>query len=117
MKQILIVDDSTFQRKIVQKILSAAGFQTEQASNGQECLQALERERFELVLLDLNMPEMDGFQVLESMSDKEHAVPVIVLTADIQNSTRQRCIDLGAENVLNKPPKQEELLQEIERLF
>lgn len=117
MKRILVVDDSTFQRNMVTKMVSGAGYEAQTAQNGRECLESLEREWFDLVLLDLNMPEMDGLQVLEHMTDKELQVPMIVLTADIQESTRKRCMDLGAVAVLNKPPKQAELMSEVEKLL
>mgnify|MGYP000356044989 CR=1 FL=1 len=117
MKRILIVDDSTFQRKMVTKMVTGAGYEAHTAQNGRECLESLEREWFDLVLLDLNMPEMDGLQVLEHMTDRELQVPMIVLTADIQDSTRKRCMGLGAAAVLHKPPKQAELVSEVERLL
>jgi len=117
MKRILVVDDSAFQRNLVTKMVTGAGFEARTAGNGRECLDCLEREGCDLLLLDLNMPEMDGLQVLEYLSDKRIQVPVIVLTADIQESTRKRCMDLGAEAVLNKPPQQAELEQEMQKLL
>ncbi|KXB09482.1 hypothetical protein AKJ60_00180 [candidate division MSBL1 archaeon SCGC-AAA385M11] len=119
MKRILVVDDSTFQRIMVAKMVTDAGYEAQTAQNGRECLESLQKQQVDLVLLDLNMPEMDGLQVLEHMSAKEQElqVPVIVLTADIQDSTRKRCMDLGVEAVLNKPPKQAELVSEVEKLL
>ena len=117
MKRILVVDDSTFQRKIVTKMVTGAGYEALTAENGRECLDCLGREGFDLLLLDLNMPEMDGLQVLEHLTDREIGVPVIVLTADIQESTRERCMNLGAAAVLNKPPKQAELARKVQELL
>lgn len=119
MKRILVVDDSTFLSNMVAKMVTGAGYEAQTAQNGRECLDSLQKQWFDLVLLDLNMPEMDGLQVLEHMShmEQELQVPVIVLTADIQDSTRKRCMDLGAAVVLNKPPKQAELVSEVEKLL
>ncbi|MCB0334954.1 MAG: response regulator, partial [Bdellovibrionales bacterium] len=65
------------------------------------------------ILLDLLMPQMDGFGVLETLKAKGNTVPVIVLTADIQETQKLRCLDLGASEFLNKPPKPNQILDAI----
>jgi len=60
------------------------------------------------------MPEMDGFELLRRIKEDKILVPVVVLTADIQFETNQKCLELGAYKVLNKPPNREELLKTLE---
>ena len=113
MGKILVVDDSTFQRNKIVQILSQAGYEADQRTNGKEALEYLEQNEPRLVLLDLLMPELDGFGVLEALKARKCNVPVVVLTADIQETQKARCLELGAANFLNKPPKVEQLLEAI----
>ena len=109
MGQILVVEDSIFQRKKLGILLRAAGHDVIEATNGIECMKILANEMPDCIMLDLVMPEMDGFAVLSALKEQGLAVPVVVLTADIQETTRQRCLDLGARAFVNKPVKAEVL--------
>lgn len=114
MARILIIDDSSFQRGIIRKTLLQAGYETIEAKNGEEgLLRALDAAP-DLILLDLVMPEMDGFTVLTELQKQQNAVPVLVLTADIQEITREQCLALGATGFLNKPVKAEELIRAVQ---
>lgn len=113
MSRILIVDDSKFQRANLRILLSKQGYHTEEASNGRQALEMLTANPPDCMLLDLTMPGMDGFDVLNVMKRKELSIPVIVLTADIQDVVRNECLELGAANVLYKPPRQDELRQAL----
>ena len=113
MGKILVIDDSQFQRSKVVGYLTDAGYQTVEAVNGRAGLKLIESETPDLVLLDLLMPELDGFGVLEAMKTNGTSVPVIVLTADIQETRKARCLELGAASFLNKPPKSEALLEAV----
>ena len=113
MALILVVDDSWLTRKIVGKILTSGGYDVEEAVNGTEAVEAAEGGRPDCLLLDLLMPELDGFGVLEILREKELAIPVVVLSADIQQTSLARCLELGARTVINKPPKDQELLEAI----
>ena len=115
MEKILVVDDSTFQRGKIVQILQSAGYQTDQCTNGREALELLSTQRPLVVLLDLLMPEIDGFGVLETLYRRGNKIPVVVLTADIQETQRQRCLELGAVEFLNKPPKAAQLVDAIQR--
>lgn len=110
MALVLIVEDAALLRKLIQKILKAEGYSTIEAKNGLEGLEMISTHNPDCVILDLLMPEMEGREVLREMRDRGLQIPTIVMTADIQESTRAECLALGAVAVLNKLPKGEELL-------
>jgi len=114
MAKILVTDDSAFLRKRTCNILSSTGHEIIQAKDGQECVEKLSSEKPDVLFLDLVMPVMNGFEVLEYMQGNGVDVPTIVLTADIQESVSERCMDLGAVAYLNKPPKTDEVLAALE---
>ncbi|MBW4680167.1 MAG: response regulator [Microcoleus vaginatus WJT46-NPBG5] len=115
MTLILIIEDAWFTRRAIGKILQQSGYETLEAENGREGLEiAASRPDIDGILLDLLMPEVDGWGVLKALREKQSRLPVIVLTADIQESTRQQCLELGAFTVINKPPKPEELRQVLQ---
>ena len=103
MSEILVVDDSRFQRKILRKLVEGLGHAPVEAGSGQEALTLAERINPACITLDLGLGDMTGFQVLERFSEKGITAPVIVITADVQNSSREKCLALGALAVLEKP--------------
>jgi len=107
MPTILIADDSMFQRFQTSKTAVEAGYDVLEAKDGQECLQLMLEKRPDVLLLDLNMPALDGLAVMERLA-AAGAMParIYVLTADIQDTTRKRCMDLGAYDCINKPVDQ-----------
>lgn len=108
MAQILIVDDSPFTRRQLKKALLALGHQVTEADNGARALEAISLAQPDVVFTDLLMPEMNGFEFigqLRARADGTEATPVVVLTADIQDSSRDRCEELGATTFINKPVK------------
>ncbi|MDP8218082.1 MAG: response regulator [Candidatus Theseobacter exili] len=102
MTKILIVDDSAFQRTHLSDILKKDGYELLEASKGKEALRIIKTQSPDCVLLDLIMPE-SGIEVLEAMQEQDLKIPVIVVTADIQETTRQKCLELGAAGFINKP--------------
>ena len=103
MSEILVVDDSRFHRKIHYKLVEGLGHAPVGASSGQEALDLAERINPACITSDLGLGDMTGFQVLERFNEKGITAPVIVITADIQNSSREKCMALGALAVLEKP--------------
>ncbi len=100
---ILVVDDSSFNRLLLKRRLGELGFgEPEMAANGVEALAAIAARRFDVVLLDLEMPELDGIGVLERLHVQPHAPPVIVISAQTDMAGVIRCIELGAEDYLPK---------------
>ncbi len=103
MSNILVIDDSWFQRANLRAILEEAGHQIIEAENGRIGLLMAVKHEPDCVLLDVLMPEMDGITTLRKIREQKLAMPVIMVTADIQKSTEQECLTLGAQMVLHKP--------------
>ena len=118
MSDILLVDDSAFARGRVRAVLVEAGYEVSEADSGKKCIEILSEDPPKgAVVLDLNMPEMDGFDVLLHLRKEGTSAQVIVCTADTQDATRQRCLELGAAHLINKPPKKDELLTAVKALL
>lgn len=114
---ILIVEDSKIQRTKIRSVLTGAAYEVTEAMNGTEALKVLEDSAPDLIMTDLLMPEMDGIQFLEELKKREIGIPVVVLSADIQDSTKERCYELGARAFVNKPIVQTEILPIIQELL
>ncbi|PKL59880.1 MAG: response regulator [Methanomicrobiales archaeon HGW-Methanomicrobiales-4] len=110
MTRILIVDDSLFQRRIISAPLKNEGYEVIEAFNGKSGLEKISAQKPDLILLDILMPEIDGFEVLKDLQINQNKIPVIMLTSDVQDSTREQCLALGARAFLNKPVKSEDLI-------
>ncbi|WP_430817643.1 response regulator [Carboxylicivirga sp. RSCT41] len=117
MKKILIVDDSYVARLYLESLLEGQGYALAQAEDGQVALEMMEYEPPHAMIIDLLMPRMTGLQLLEALQDYKNRPEVIVVSADIQESTRQRCQELGAKAFLSKPVMQGELLKKVNQLF
>ena len=117
MALILVVEDSSFQRKIVTQILAKAGHETLTAENGKQGLEVLETHTPDCIFCDLLMPEMDGFEFLETLKEKNSQIPIINLTSDIQDTVKQRCLDLGARGFLNKPAQESQILEALKSVL
>ena len=113
MTQILIVDDSLFQRRIISAPLKTEGFEVMEAVNGKEGLEKIIVEKPDLILLDILMPEKNGFEVLKELKAAQNKIPVIMLTSDVQDTTREECLSLGAQAFVNKPVKAGDLIPVI----
>jgi adenylate cyclase len=103
--QILVVDDTEMNRDMMCALLAADGHEAAVAVNGRLALEALGKSSFDLILLDIMMPEMNGYQVLEQLKADANLrdIPVIVLSALDEIGSVVRCIELGAEDYLPKP--------------
>ena len=115
MALILITDDAAFSRRMIRKALKDDNHELLEASNGLECLEMVSTHSPDCILLDLLMPELDGFAVLQRLRDQGSSIPAIVLSADIQESARQQCEELGAFAMLKKPPKAPEIRNAIQQ--
>lgn len=102
---ILVVDDDEGNRAMLSRRLQRLGFQTTTAENGRTALEKLKSARFDLMLLDVQMPELDGYQVLERLKADPaiRDIPVIVLSASDEIERVAHCIEMGAEDYLPKP--------------
>ncbi len=113
--RILLCDDVELNRLLVQKILSKFDIQLVSVSNGAEAIKALENEEFDVVLMDLQMPEMDGYQVTKIVRQFSQ-VPIIALTSHLLDDVRNTCLEIGMNGFISKPFKSVELINEIEKL-
>lgn len=116
MATILIIDDSRFTRSNIAKSLKNSNYEVLEADNGVAGLDMIIKHKPDFVITDLLMPEMDGFELLENLRSKGIAVPVIVMSADIQETTRRRIMELGAKTLLNKPFQSTTLLETLQKL-
>ena len=108
--RVLIVDDSAVIRALMAQVLSASGYDVTTAANGGEGLAALERSSFSAVLLDVDMPQMDGFGLLERLRPRWPQLPVAMFTSNTSNEHRQRANMLGANAYIVKSEFDEGLL-------
>jgi CheY-like chemotaxis protein len=115
MALILIVDDAHIMRIMIGRILQKEGYNIIEASNGEEALQMAQTHNPDCILLDFLIPDINGLEVLQALNDRSLKIPVIFITADTQGTTRQKCLNLGALDVLYKPPKPGELQEAIKK--
>jgi signal transduction histidine kinase/ActR/RegA family two-component response regulator len=118
--RILLTDDNSVNRQIVRLFLQPQGAAIVEAANGKEALDRLAAEAFDLVLLDVHMPVMDGVEAIQRIrsSDKPwSSIPVLALTADAMSGDRERLVACGMSGYVSKPIDQRELLSEIGRML
>ncbi|TVP16291.1 response regulator transcription factor [Shewanella sp. KCT] len=113
MERVLLVDDDPFAREVLYLGLVDSGYQVHCASNGQEALLILGKMAIDLIILDIEMPLVDGFAFLESRSDN---LPVILISATDEEERRVKGFRLGADDFLSKPVSVRELVVRIEAL-
>lgn len=117
-KHILIVDDDRMLRMLVTHTLSAHGFHISEAGNGQEALGLVANAAPDLILLDGNMPVMDGMETLGRLkADSETSdIPVVMLTARREESATQSALEAGAAGYLTKPFNPDDLVLAVQRI-
>ncbi len=116
-KTILLVDDSDVLRKITSFNLKKQGYEVIEAKDGVEALEKLEELKPDLIILDIMMPRLDGFNVLRKMQEKDEwkDIPVIVLTAKGGEEDEELALSLGAKRVMTKPFSPIQLLEEVRK--
>ncbi len=116
-KKILSVDDSPSVRKLVEFTLKSKGFQVSSAEDGLAALELMAKEQFDAIVLDINMPRMNGLEFLEKVkADDVYApIPVIMLTTEGQEEDQDKAMDLGATAYIVKPFKPTLLLRIIDK--
>src|SRR5262245_25522829 len=119
--RILVAEDNDFNRDLLEHVLARLGLAAAMAVNGREALALLEREPFDLLLLDIHMPELDGFQVVGEIREREQTaeghLPVIALTARSRKEDRERCLRAGMDEYLAKPFTAADLWAAIDRVL
>jgi len=121
--QILVVEDNAINRKVTRHLLERAGYACHVAEDGPDALEAFRAHRYDLVLMDVQMPGMDGYQVTHRLRDVErsrgdaHPVPVVAVTAGVSEEERQRCLDAGMIEFLEKPLRWQVLSEAVARVL
>jgi signal transduction histidine kinase/ActR/RegA family two-component response regulator len=118
--RVLLAEDNAINRQVVRLFLQPQGAIITEAVNGAEALELLARHEFDLVLLDVHMPVMDGIEAIERIRASEASwgkLPVVALTADAMSGDRERLIAMGMSGYVPKPIDQKELLSEIGRVL
>ena len=116
-RRILVVDDEDALRTVLSGELVSEGYDVRTAADGDEAVTSLQKENFDLILLDIKMPRMNGFEVLKFVKEKFPKTKVVMLTgfADLKNAIESK--KLGAEDFVSKPYDLVDLLTTIERVL
>jgi CheY-like chemotaxis protein len=118
---VLVAEDNKFNQQVIQRMLERRRHTVRVVPNGGETLAALEQNPFDLLLLDVNMPEMDGLQVIRTIREREKTsgehLRVIALTALTGKRDRERCIEAGMDDFLAKPVRTAEVYAALERVI
>ncbi|MEK7775380.1 MAG: response regulator [Candidatus Zixiibacteriota bacterium] len=114
---ILIVDDEAMMRSLLEKILAREGYRVFSADNGASALEVLSREKIDIVLSDMKMPKMNGFELLKKIRDEYKDLGVIIMTAYGDTYTVKDALLLGADEYVTKPFKSYEITLVVERAY
>ena len=117
--RILLAEDNPINQMVASKLLEKRGHSVVAASSGQEAIDRFQREPIDLVLMDVQMPEMDGFQTTAAIRALERAtgkhVPIIAMTAHAMKGDEERCLNAGMDGYLAKPIRPQAMYELVER--
>ncbi len=118
-RRVLAAEDNAVNKKLIGRLLEKAGFVADVVDNGRQAVEAVARVDYDAVLMDCQMPEMDGYQAAAAIrraeSGQSRRVPIIALTASAMESDRERCLAAGMDDYLTKPIKPSELADVLAR--
>ncbi len=117
--RILLAEDNVVNQKVALRILEKNGYRADPVANGLEVLRSLEKIPYDLILMDVQMPEMDGLEasraIREKEQDKDRHIPIIAMTAHAMPEDRERCFEAGMDDYVSKPIQPKNLIEAIER--
>ena len=115
MAKILLVEDSNYQRRSIKRFLEGLNHEVSEAADGSIALKALETEQPDLICTDIAMPEMSGDELVRVLYEKQNKIPIIILSSDVQEKTKESMMQYGIVAFVNKPldpPQLEKALSE-----
>jgi PAS domain S-box-containing protein len=118
--RILVVDDVPVNLIVVEKMLDSIGYQVETASNGREAVEAIKAKHYDFVFMDIQMPEMDGFEAtrqIRQLGRRKCDIPIVAMTANTQESDRGACVEVGMNDFIAKPFVKKQLTELLDRFF
>jgi len=118
--KLLLVEDNLLNQKVVMFNLKRYNYEITAVTNGLDAIEAVENNQFDLILMDIMLPEMNGFEVTEKIRSFENEqgltpVPIVALTANTLDNDREKCISAGMNEYLSKPFTADQLLEKIEK--
>ena len=118
-RQILYIEDNFENRVLVRRILQSEGYQFLEAENAHDALGLLKDTRPDLILLDINMPEMDGYELTEKIKNMPafSTTPVIAVTANVMRGDKERTFQAGCDGYIEKPIDVDRFIDQINRFF
>ena len=116
-KTVLLAEDNLSNQIVAKKILMALGLEVDVAENGQVAVQMVQRKHYDLLLIDMQMPEMDGLQATRLIREQQTMMdlPIVALTANVQAQDKSKCLEAGMNAFLAKPLKRLQLIKELDR--
>ncbi|RJP48866.1 MAG: response regulator [Anaerolineaceae bacterium] len=116
---ILYVEDNPDNRNLIRRVLNAEGFSVVEAVNAKEAIDKLESARIDLILMDINMPDMDGYTLTAEIKkmEKFSKVPIVAVTANVMRGDREKSLEAGCDGYIQKPIDIDTLSQQIERFI
>ena len=115
--KILLVEDDTMLNEMISEYITSTGHMIKSAKSGNESLEILNKEKFDLLILDINLPDIDGFTILEKMHEQKRMIPTIYISALIDIEDISRAFDLGCFDYLKKPFHLKELTLRINKIL
>jgi PAS domain S-box-containing protein len=114
--KILLAEDAPDNQILMSRMLGKSGASLEIACNGEEAVAKAEAGEFDLILMDIQMPKMDGYEAVRSLREKSFAAPIVALTAHAMKGERQKCLEAGCDEYLSKPVNSQDLTDMILKL-
>ena len=115
---VLVVEDSPVNRVVATRVVERCGYQVNAVNNGQEALDALSARHYDAILMDCQMPELDGYAATREIRRREGSdrhTPIIAMTAHAMNGDRERCLDAGMDDYVSKPVRAQTLVEVLRR--